>query len=259
MTNSAIVFNTMVWNKGVLMARYRFDTIVRLGTFYIFFLLAFMGAESIGGANPNFGQAVGGLVVGFMVWTLTTMAFSEFSATLGAEAGQGTLEQLAMSPTGLGRVLLSRATASLGFQLITGIVFLFVMMTTTGTWLHLPVMSIFPILLLTVGGVLGLGFLMGGLTLLYKQTGAMLGLMQFGFLALLAMPVKEYPLLKLAPLSWGNHLLSRVMVEGLTLSTLPRADVLILVAGTAGYMLLGGIVFKLCVDKARERGMLGQY
>lgn len=259
MKNSAIVFNTMVWNKGVLMARYRFDTIMRLSTFYIFFLLAFMGAETMGGANPNFGQTVGGLVVGFMVWTLTTIAFSEFSAALGAEAGQGTLEQLAMSPTGLGRVLLSRAAASLAFQLLIGVVFLFVMMATTGTWLHLNVPSILPILLLTVGGVLGIGFLMGGLTLLYKQTGALLGLVQFGFLALLAMPVKEYPLLKLAPLSWGNHLLSRVMVEGLSLSTLPRGDLLILVASTAAYMLLGGIVFKICVDKARERGLLGQY
>lgn len=259
MTNSAIVFNTMVWNKGVLMARYRFDTVMRLGTFYIFFLLAFMGAHSMGGASPNFGQAVGGLVVGFMVWTLTTIAFSEFSSTLGAEAGQGTLEQLAMSPSGLGRVLMSRAAASLGFQLLIGIVFLFVMMATTGTWLHLDVLSIIPILLMTVAGVLGVGFLMGGLTLLYKQTGALLGLMQFGFLALLTMPVKDYPLLKLAPLSWGNHLLSRVMVEGVSLASLPTADVMILVAGTTGYMLLGGIVFKVCVDKARERGLLGQY
>ena len=259
MTNSAIVFNTMVWNKGVLMARYRLDTVLRLGTFYIFFLLAFMGAQTMGGASPNFGQAVGGLVVGFMVWTLTTIAFSEFSATLGAEAGQGTLEQLAMSPSGLGRVLMSRAAASLGFQLMIGIVFLFVMMATTGTWLHLDVLSIMPILLLTVAGVLGVGFLMGGLTLLYKQTGALLGLMQFGFLALLTMPVKEYPLLKLAPLSWGNHLLSRVMVEGVSLASLPTTDVMILVAGTAGYMLLGGIVFRVCVAKARERGLLGQY
>jgi ABC-2 type transport system permease protein len=259
MTNSAIVFNTMVWNKGVLMARYRFDTVLRLGTFYIFFLLAFMGAQTMGGASPNFGQTVGGLVVGFMVWTLTTIAFSEFSATLGAEAGQGTLEQLAMSPTGLGRVLMSRAAASLGFQLVIGTVFLFVMMATTGTWLHLDVLSILPILLLTVAGVLGVGFMMGGLTLLYKQTGALLGLMQFGFLALLTMPVKEYPLLKLAPLSWGNHLLSRVMVEGVSLASLPTTDVMILVAGTVGYMLLGGIVFKVCVDKARERGLLGQY
>lgn len=259
MTNSAIVFNTMVWNKGVLMARYRFDTVMRLGTFYIFFLLAFMGAQTVGGASPTFGQTVGGLVVGFMVWTLTTIAFSEFSATLGSEAGQGTLEQLAMSPSGLGRVLMSRAAASLGFQLLTGVVFLFVMMATTGTWLHLDVLSILPILLMTVAGVLGVGFLMGGLTLLYKQTGALLGLMQFGFLALLTMPVKDYPLLKLAPLSWGNHLLSRVMVEGVSLASLPTADVAILVAGTVGYMTLGGIVFKVCVDKARERGMLGQY
>lgn len=259
MHHSAVVFNTMLWNKRVLMCRYRLDTVLRMATFYTFFLLAFMGAQTLAGSSPNFGDTVGGLVVGFLVWTLVTIAFMDLSGTLSTEASQGTLEQLAMAPSGLSRVLLSRAVASLGYQIMIAAVFLLVMMATTGRWLHLDLLSILPVLVLTVSGVLGIGLIMGGLTLLYKQTGALLGILQFAFLGLLALPVQQYAFLKAAPLSWGSYLLGQIMVDGHSLLTLPAADLLLLVANSAGYVTLGVIVFKLCEAKARERGLLGQY
>lgn len=87
---------------------------------------------------------------------------------------KGTLEQLAMSPLGFGRVLLSRLAAAFLFDLLVMLLFLLLMMASTGKWLHLDLLSLLPLLLLTMAGVLGIGFIMGGLALVFKQIQASL-------------------------------------------------------------------------------------
>jgi ABC-2 type transport system permease protein len=261
MTHTLILLDTMARRQAILMWRYAFNTLMALGTCYLFFLLAFMGARNLGAgaAGANFGDTLGGLVVGFAMWTLVTLAFNDFANTLSGEAAQGTLEQLAMSPAGLARVLLCRAWAGLGFQTAIVGLLLFVMMLTTGRWLHLDLLSILPLLALTLTGVMGLGLMLGGLTVVVKQVAAVYGVVQILFLGLIALPVDSVPGLRLVPLAWGTHLISRVMVQGESIYQMPATDLLILAANSGGYLLLGYVVFRMCESHARDRGLLGQY
>ncbi len=103
------------------------------------------------------------------------------------------------------------------------------------------------------------GFLMGGLALVFKQVQAAFQILQFVWLGLIAAPLEHFPLLKYAPVSWGTHLLGRVMIGGDSIWAMPAGDLLFLAANSAVYFTLGFLGFKCFERLARDRGLLGHY
>ncbi|HLF70213.1 MAG TPA: ABC transporter permease, partial [Actinomycetota bacterium] len=171
----------------------------------------------------------------------------------------GTLEQVAMSPFGLSKVVLAEVAAGLVFQFMMLAVLLVCMMAVTGKWLHMDLLSIIPIALMTVGGVVGLSMVMGGLAVVFKRVQSALQIMQMVFIALVAIPVSHFTWIKYMPLAWGNSLLRRVMVNGDSLLTIPVRDSLFLFAHMVAYLVVGTIVFRYFERIARARGLLGHY
>jgi ABC-2 type transport system permease protein len=236
--------------------RYAFNTFFSLVSAYMIFFLIFLGARSFIGSTTIFGETLSVIVVGFMLWFFAVLAYSGVTSFLVQEAYQGTLEQLAMSPFGLDRVLLLRTCISLLFNLGISLILLFVMMVSTGKWLYLDFPSILPLLLLTASGVLGIGFIMGGLALIFKQVQASFQLLQFFFAALIMTPLDKYPFVKYLPFSWGMHLTARVMIEEHSILEVPWSDLLFLLVNSAFYFGLGFLVFKICERIARDQGLL---
>lgn len=239
--------------------RYSFNTLSGLVALYLLFFVVFTGTRAYlpeAGGQPG---AVQGIEVVFMLWSLAIFVFMEFTWVLTNEAQLGTLEQLAMSPFGLGNILFGRTLAGLSFHLLVMSVFLLLMMVSTGHWLHLDVVSLLPLVVLTIASIQGLGLAVGGLALVFKQVAALFQILQFGFAVLLAAPAEALPLLKYLPLAWGAHLVRRVMVEGVSIGDLAAADLGFLVAHAAAYLLVGSIVFKLFENGARRHGLLGHY
>lgn len=239
--------------------RYAFDAVVRLATNYAFFLVLFVGARATLGRSTAFGDSLGAIVVAMLVFMMAQRAYADHSGRLQAEATMGTLEQLAMSPVGLSRVLVLNMMAMMLVQLATNGVFLLMMMATTGRWLHLDLASIIPLLILTVISVHGLGLAMGGLALVLKRVGATTPIFGYIFLMLVAVPVSQAPFFKFLPLSWGAGLIRRVMVDEVSLYAMPIGDVLFLAGLSGAYFVAGLLVFRLCERVARERGLLGHY
>ncbi|MFQ5795466.1 MAG: ABC transporter permease [Candidatus Bipolaricaulia bacterium] len=254
-----VLMKAMVKRYGIELRRYYFNTLSGLVTVYMIFLFIFLGARSFAGNTPGFGETHAALVVGFMIWFLALFAYDELSWVLIQEAQQGTLEQLSMSPLGFGRVLLSRILAALVFDIGIMLIFLVLMMASTGKWLHLDFLSIFPLLLLTVAGVLGIGFIMGGLALVFKQIEGSFQILQFMFVAMIAAPPERFSFAKYLPLSWGTNLIRRVMIEEASILEIPVGDLLFLVGNAVFYLGLGFAIFKFFEHQARDQGLLGHY
>lgn len=238
--------------------RYAFNTVMQLVMAYALFLTVFLGMRATGSAGAS-GDSLAAIVVGLVVWLQSLRAFRGISGRLASEASRGTLEQLAMSPVGLSRVLIYQAVGEFGIQLVQTSVLLVLIMATTGKWLHLDVLSIMPLLVLTVAGAQGLGFLMGGVSLVYKRVSALFTLFQYLFIALVAIPVTTHPVMKWLPLGWGSYLIRQVMVERVSLLQLPSGALLIHLAASAGYFGLGFAAFLFMERKARNEGHLGHY
>lgn len=259
MTATFVLLMAMFKKYWIELRRYSFNTLSSLVAIYLLFLLIFYGARGFAGGNPAFGETLSGLVVGFMVWLFALYAYSELSWVLLQEAQQGTLEQLSMSPVGLGRVLLSRIAASMVYHLLIVTAFLFLMMASTGKWLNLDILSLLPLMLMTISGVLGIGFIMGGLALVFKQVQASFQILQFLFVALIAAPPDKFPFVKFLPLSWGTRLIAKVMIGNTSILEIPPGDLLFLLVNSVFYFSLGYAFFKLFERMARNRGLLGHY
>lgn len=249
----------MTKRSFIMFRRYAFDTLSGIITIYLFFLLIFYGARALLGGQRGYGDTLSGIVVGFFIWILAIFTYSELSFDLVREATEGTLEQLSMSPMGLTRVLVARFVAGLGLQLALLATLLVLMMASTGRWLHLDVVSLVPLVVLTMTGVLGVGFVMGGLAIVFKRIQSSLQILQFLFPVLLVAPLERFPVVKYLPLAWGNRLISSVMVEGNSIFSIAPSELGFLVLNSAVWMAIGVIVFRRFERIARQRGLLAHY
>lgn len=254
-----VVFKAVFIKTLIEMNRYRVNTIAGFVTMYIIFVLLFFGAKAIGGETFKTGANIEGLVVGYMVWIFALFAFQDLAGNISNEAEVGTLEQLYLSPCGFWWVNLSLMAA----RFVTNIIWigsmLLVMMITSGYWLHIDLVSLFPIIMLTVAACYGLGFIMGGLALIFKRIQSSFQILQFIFVAFVAVPINQYTWIKYLPLTMGNNLMRQVMVDGTRLWHLPTADLIVTTVVGIGYFLLGIAVFSWCINVARKQGLMGHY
>jgi ABC-2 type transport system permease protein len=256
---TAVLYGTSLRRNLIEFRRYAFDSLTGVVMIYGFFLLIFYGAKVFGGGQANFGHTISAVVVSFALWSLTIFALGSLTFELTQEAQLGTLEQLGMSPFGLTRVLVARVLTSLSIYFTMMVVLLVLMMATTGRWLNVDLVSTLPIVLLTLAGVIGLGFVLGGVAIVFKRVQQALQVWQLLVFGLIAAPVEKVPFTKFLPLAWGAELLRRVMVERVSIFSMPVGDLLLLVANSVFYFVVGIAIFKRFEAAARERGLLGHY
>jgi ABC-2 type transport system permease protein len=103
-----------------------------------------------------------------------------------------------------------------------------------------------------------IGWVMAGLALNFKRIQSVYTLLQFAFVAALAVPWELHPLIRLIPLSWPYHLMQKVL--GAEVGASPWSlEVLGCLLLSIGYLGLGWGVFNQSLRWARQLGHLGHY
>jgi len=246
--------------KGMLLAwAHKFNALIQL----VVLVATFIGIIFFKALEP---AKLASTLLGCMVWYYATRAISSMSHDLQQEAHTGTLEQMYMSPASvefilLGRVLASFFVTTLKILVIYGILAL---------WLdiHVPVRlaGIVPFAL-TMIGLFGFGYIIGGATLLFKHIGALSSLTKTLLLFLNgsvlsneSMPKWLFVISKTLPTTEGISVLRKVTLHDQSLA-LAWADgsLIHLILNSAAYFLVGIVVFKWCERKVKEKGTLGQY
>ncbi|MFC4449740.1 ABC transporter permease [Halorussus aquaticus] len=240
-----------------LMRRYLVNTVSRIVSMYLLFAVMFFGGQQIAGAAIT--RSIEGIIVGYFLWMLILSAYSSIANNITNEAQWGTLEQLYMSPLGFDRIVGVKTVVNVSVSLFIAAMLLALMLLTTGVTLSFDLLTITPIIILTLAPAVGLGYVFGGLALLYKRIESTFQLMQFAFIALIAAPVEQFAALKFAPFALGSYLLRQAMSEQKSLLEIPTADLGLLVAVGLAYLGLGYGIFRVIQTKARERGVLGEY
>ncbi|MCU4802550.1 ABC transporter permease [Halobacteria archaeon HArc-gm2] len=257
MNGHAILFRATFEKAVWLLKRYLFNTVMMVVGMYLLFALLFFGGRMM--APTVVSDSTEALVVGYLVWMMAVRAYQQTSSDVTREAQWGTLEQLHLSPYGIGRVVLFTSVVNVLVTLLIGGVILGSMVVTTRTALAIDLVTIVPVAVLTILPVVGVGLCFGGLALLYKRVGQAASLMQLGFIVFLAMPLDAHPLLRFVPLSLGTALLEEAMATGTRLWEFPVPDLLTLLAVAVLYLGGGYLVFKALATRARKRGVLGHY
>lgn len=257
--STAVLFYGMTKRGVRTLVRYGFDSVTQIVSLLLLFALLFYGAKAVIGPSGLHSQTLPSIVSGYFVWMLAVFGYGSAAGQLLEEATTGTLEQLAMSPLGLRTVVVTAFAASWLAQLVLLVGCFVLMMLISGTWLHIDVVSLVPLIFLTSVGIFGVGLLTGGLALIFKRTQALLQLLQFGFVGLVAAPLDRLPWFKYLPLAWGNVLIRRVMVQGQSIFSMRAGDVLFLVVHAAAWLAFGLFAFARLERIARDRALLGHY
>lgn len=252
------VLKAIFIRKIIEVTRYPVSLATMLISLYIVFFIIFFGTKALAYGNPDVNNTLNAVIVSFALWTFSILAYSGLSQVFLQEAYQGTLEQLYMSPCGFGWVNVCTIISSFVFSsVITGLI-LIVMMVTTGKYLTLPP-GLLIIFLLTILPIYGLGFILGGLALIFKQIEPLTQLFQYAFIGLIVLPVDRFPALKILPLALGNSIIKKMVSGGYPFSRIPAVDWVVLVATCIFYLAVGWFVFRLCEKAAKIRGLLAHY
>ena len=224
---------------------------------FIFFALIFFGGKAV--AGPAIGDSLDSIVVGFFLWTLATRSFRGLASDVMNEVRWGTLERLFMSPYGLRTVMSVKTIVNVSLSIVWGGIMLFVMMLATGQWLTVDLVTVIPLLVFTLAPIIGIGFLLGGMAILYKRIENLLGIISFGFVGLIAAPVGQFGLLGYLPATQGSYMTRIAMEEGVRLWQFSTMDFVALIVPALVYLLVGFGVFQRMQRRARHQGALGQY
>ena len=247
----------VLYREYLIFVRYPANAVGGIVISLFFFGVLFYGGEMVAGRALT--DSLEGIIVGYFLWTLSVGAYSSLSNDIGSEVQWGTLERHVMTPFGFAPVALLKGVAKIIRTFLTSALVLVVMLALTDTGLQVPILTVVVVAGLTIVSVLGLGFAAGGITVLYKQIGNWLNLLQFGFIVLISAPAFDLGWTRLLPLAHGSALLQRAMIDGTRLWEFGALDMGLLVGVAAGYLLLGYVVFQSATHRARRLGVLGDY
>lgn len=239
--------------------RYLFNTIGGILTIYVIFLLLFFGYKGVSGINIDTGDTLENLVVGFVLWSFLMFSYQDVKCTITEENKKGTLEQLYMSAYPFTLLIIIKSVISMLFNLIfTGII-LILTMNTTKVFLNIDIISLMPLLILTGLSILGIGLMLGGLSLIFKKVESYMQIVQFLIVGLVALPVNRFPILRLLPGSLGASMIRKITVHGENILDFSSLEMLQLTGVAILYLTLGCIIYKICESKVMEKGILGHF
>lgn len=244
----------------IQLIRYSTEAIAGIVVTTVVFYGLFLSSRYIAGPQSQFGDRLDAIVVGYLLWTLSLFIMSDVSGTLQREAQTGTLEQLFLSPYSAPRVFLTRAIAGLTIQIMIIAIILGLITTLTGSQLSFPPSLLLPFGTVVLGGY-GLALMLGSLALLLKQVQQLLGIVQFGLLFLLALPIETWPptarlLGYLLPMAPGAGLLRELMARN---GALDAPSMLLALINGVVYFAIGIVLFRVAERETKRRGRLGGY
>lgn len=254
-----VLFRAFLKKQYIYFRRYLVNSMGGMLTVYFVFLLIFWGYRGLSGPAWLEGNTAEDLVVGYVLWFFLYTTYQNVAQYIRTESLTGTLEQLYMSVHGFGWVMGASVFAAFLADMVMVALLMAAAMWTTGTVLHIDLAAVLPVMVGTLLGPLGLGFIVAGLTLIFQRIESYTQIVQFLLIGLVALPAEKVAWMRLLPGSFGAGLVRSIMVRGQSLMEVGIVNLALLFAIGLGHLALGCAVYKRCEQIAMSRGQLGHY
>lgn len=254
------VCTSMIRQNYLMAIRYWLNHISSIMWGYIVFILIFFGSRyvsSFGGFS--FGFTTDSLIVGFWVVMLTNETFQSARYFVRNEALMGTLEQLYLSPYPFLLIMTGNLIGSIVLSLTQYVPLLYILMLTTGKWLHMDIITVVPLILIAIAQAFGLGMAMGGLALINRRVAGIHRMIELLLTGSMIVSPTLNPYVRFLPLNLTWRLLRTVMVTGKHIWDLPGGSLILVVLQAAGCIGIGWLVYRKCERIAKQASLLGQY
>ncbi|RLA62537.1 MAG: hypothetical protein DRQ88_13415 [Epsilonproteobacteria bacterium] len=250
-----VAFKSEMVRTFIKAKRYFFDTLSRILITYLVFIAIFYGLQYMTGPSLD-GKKLDELLIGYIMWTFAVSAYFENSFDISEESTIGTLEQLYLAPIGFHIIIFFRMISGYLFSIFYNVSVLYLTMLTTGHWIELPIFHFLLIITLAIPSIYGIGYIFGGLALVYKKIENSLNVVQFALILLVALPAWPIQPSSFLPFAAGAHSINRMVVEKIDF---PLWWYFFIAANSLVYFLIGMSIFKIFETRAKKFNLLGQY
>ena len=255
MINELVKEFSIMWN-------YRTNTLLEILLYYAIF---FGGGFFMTGGELD-EQVIVSLWIGYFLWYFAVKAISGVANSISDEASTGTLEQIYMSPVATWVLFMSRVLSTILVSVVQIAVITVVVVLNIGARIPLGV-EFLVVLCVTMIGLFGVGLMVGGATLVLKNTTALSGTISNVMLFLngTIMPVDRFPpwlesVSLLFPTTQGIVVLRKIGIEGESLTSIWSDGSLIYLVGHSVVLLvIGWAVFRYSEHVARSKAILAHY
>ena len=195
--------------------------------------------------------------VSYCLWFYSILIIGDISGKISMEMRSGTFEQIYLSAIPIPFLLFAKVVSSIvrSFVIMSSL-FSFIWVLGYITLSSLPIMRLTYVMFLITPGLFGLSLLLGGLTILLKDVGWMLNIINNSllFLSGIFMPIESLPI-------WLQHVshisLITNSIELIKVNHFNNELPLFMLSLI--YLVFGGGIFLYCEKKAKLRGCLGHY
>lgn len=273
-------FVAMARKELIIMARYPVNFIASFGQTFLIVAIFTLGGSMFFRVNPAVaaasqvgeiqGNPSGVVVYGFILFMFMSDTLWTIGYNIRNEQVQGTLEQLYLSPSSKFASLIARVTNTLVWTSLLSITAAALMTVMIGKLpVENPLLGSY-LLVMTLSGTFGIGFVFSALTLRIKETAqTVANFLQFGLLVLCAnfFPFSALPpfvlfFSRLIPLSYAVDAFRSTMMGYPTgFPELAPITTEIIITTLFGVIMppLGYLLYRRAENYARKHGSLSMY
>lgn len=274
-----LVMKAEIVRSFIIMRRYWFRTITGMILGYGMLMVLIAGfiysrpvvEESMSRFDDP--TAATNFVLGFIIGMFAFGVVGMFTQGIQEMAQTGVLEQLCMSPHGLIFNFLARTAVGSVYTVLSSGVMVWMVTLTVGGRLYFDAVAVLILLTLTFINLLGFGFMVGGLVLVFKQVGQIAILLRMGLFALAVFAREEMlhqgwalaAMTHVLPVTDAAICLKYVLIQdqgriaGNFSPVYAQPSFFWLIVSCVAWTAIGVVVFEFMERWSRYKGTLGSY
>jgi len=229
---------------------YKLDSIMSNVDILILCLGIFFGIAQ----NMFVGKDSGYVLIGMILWWATITSISTATEVVRKEVVVGTINQLIISKYSLSKIILARLVANICFEsiqmLVVSLIIAVVFKVNIPSDMNYLLLAM--VIVLTMVGIVGIGFIFAGLTLVFKRTEAIAMALNnyLLFFTGLVVPLSVLPSVfvisaRIFPFYWGMEIIEHNVIS---------LNLLAFLLCSALWCYFGNLIFKACFTHLQTNG-----
>lgn len=255
MKKTFLIFKAELIRSFLLIKTYPMEIFSNILVIFISFVAIYFGIGITSGTNN---MNIDKLFLSYCFGILSMLIISDMGSNIAAESITGTLERIYTMPSRLFPVILIRCIISL----ILNILYIGIFFVISIFILKIKINFNFNLIFIFIGilpGLLGIGYILSGLTLRYKRLGDIYSLLQFFYLFLALIPYEKFPLfLKYLTGIVPGVMAIQILRDYQTINLYSLNFYLMIIYGIL-HLVTGLYLFKLFEKLTLKKGYLGRY
>lgn len=196
------------------------------------------------------------MIVGLYTFVIIQEGIGGLVSRISEGKNSGVFEQIVVNPYGSWFILLCKSIAGAVVTVLSLFVFVPFAMVITGKYFSVNIIKLIFLLIPLYMATIGIGFIIGGLTLIFRRLQSFAYLIQFLVLTLMVLPSYPFSVYSLLPIAPQSMVINKAIAYHISISY--KWWIYLYMNGFI-YFTAGVLVYKHLEEIAREKGVLGHY